>query len=628
MPSWHPRRLRALLLRGLEQGPGGSQGALHAPAALDRSLGFLPAPARHAQLLLKDLKVFLRDTAQWSQLLLLLALALVYVYNFRVLDLDRIPYMSGTIKNVYAFVNLSMAAFVLSAVAVRFVFPAVSAEGARFWIVRSSPVSMRAFLWSKFWTGLPARARPRRGPHHRLQPAPGRGSVLKVPDRRGDLRMCFALVGLAAGLGARYPRFWRREHHPGRRAPSAGVAFMVLAVLFIMVVVGLLAWPASTYLWFELRGQAIPGGRVAGALACLGAAATLCASSAGFPCAKEFAPSRPSAEPRLVGLGGLCYDPCLMKRNPTRTVRIGTIAVGAGHPVVVQSMCATRTQDIDATVEQAESIRAAGAGLVRVAVDSAADVEALKEVRRQTSANLVVDLQENYRLAATVAPHVHKVRYNPGHLYHHEKEKPVRDKVRFLAEVAREHDLALRVGVNCGSVDPEVKAQNPGDDVAAMVSSALDHCRILDDLGFSRYVVSLKDSHPRKVIEANTRFAAVRPDVPLHLGVTEAGIPPEGIIKTRVAFEQLAFTRDRRHPAREPHPAEPAEVRGSGGGSADPGGHRRRALPLGARLRRRQAQHHLLPFLLAGREREVRGAGPGGQGDDGLRRSRTPSPSR
>ena len=72
-----------------------------------------------------------------------------------------------------------------------------------------------------------------------------------------------------------------------------------------------------------------------------------------------------------------------------------------------------------------------------------------------------------------------------------------------------------------------------------MVESALEHCRMLDDLGFTRYVVSLKDSHPRKVLEANLRFAALRPDVPLHLGVTEAGIPPEGIVKTRVAFEQL-----------------------------------------------------------------------------------------
>lgn len=228
-----------------------------------------------------------------------------------------------------------------------------------------------------------------------------------------------------------------------------------------------------------------------------------------------------------------------MNRNPSRAVRVGAVTLGGGHPVAVQSMCATRTQDVDATVEQAEAIRKAGGDVVRVAVDSAKDVDALAEIRRQTTANLVVDLQENYRLAVKVAPHVDKVRYNPGHLYHHEKDKPVREKVRFLAGVAREHDCAMRVGVNCGSVDPETKARHPEDDVAAMVESALEHCRMLDELGFERYVVSLKDSHPRKVIEANVRFAALRPDVPLHLGVTEAGIPPEGVVKTRVAFEQL-----------------------------------------------------------------------------------------
>jgi len=228
-----------------------------------------------------------------------------------------------------------------------------------------------------------------------------------------------------------------------------------------------------------------------------------------------------------------------MKRNPTRAVRVGSVTLGGGHPVAVQSMCATRTQDVDATVEQAEAIRRAGGDVVRVAVDSPSDVEALAEIRSQTSANLVVDLQESYRLAEAVAPHVDKLRYNPGHLWHHEKHKPVADKVRYLASVARDHDLALRVGVNCGSVDPELKARFPEDDVQAMVESALEHCRLLDELGFERYVVSLKDSHPRKVIEANERFAGVRPAVPLHLGVTEAGMPPDGIVKTRVAFEQL-----------------------------------------------------------------------------------------
>ncbi len=229
----------------------------------------------------------------------------------------------------------------------------------------------------------------------------------------------------------------------------------------------------------------------------------------------------------------------MTKRNPTRAVRVGSIAIGGGHPIAVQSMCATRTQDIDATVEQAESIRQAGGDLVRIAVDNPKDVEALAEVRRQTGANLAVDLQENYRLATQVAPHVDKIRYNPGHLYHHEREKPAAQKVAFLVDVAREHDCALRVGVNCGSVDPELRARYPEDDIQAMVESALEHCRILDDLGFERFVVSLKDSHPRKVIDGNRRFAQARPDVPVHLGVTEAGIPPEGVIKTRVAFEQL-----------------------------------------------------------------------------------------
>jgi (E)-4-hydroxy-3-methylbut-2-enyl-diphosphate synthase len=183
---------------------------------------------------------------------------------------------------------------------------------------------------------------------------------------------------------------------------------------------------------------------------------------------------------------------------------------------------------------------------VRIAVDNPQDVACLAEVRaRVPEANLVVDLQENYRLVAQVAPHVNKVRYNPGHLYHHEKQKPVRDKVAFIAEQAEAHDCAIRVGVNCGSVDPAMAAKFDGADppeiagVTAMVESALEHCRILDDLGFTRYVVSMKDSDPRKVIEGNTRFASVRPEIPLHLGVTEAGMLPDGVIKTRIAFEQL-----------------------------------------------------------------------------------------
>ncbi|TWT98033.1 4-hydroxy-3-methylbut-2-en-1-yl diphosphate synthase (flavodoxin) [Botrimarina colliarenosi] len=233
-----------------------------------------------------------------------------------------------------------------------------------------------------------------------------------------------------------------------------------------------------------------------------------------------------------------------IKRNPTRPVRIGSVTIGDGAPIAVQSMTATSTQDIDATVALVNLMAAGGPGVgadvVRIAVDSKADAAALAEIRQQTTANLSVDLQENYRLAELVAPHVDKLRYNPGHLYHHERDKPWQEKVAYLVGVARDNDCAMRVGVNCGSVDPAKKAKyDASDSIGPMLESALDHCAYLDEIGFTRYCVSLKDSDPKLVIEVNTRFAAERPDVPLHLGVTEAGIPPEGVIKTRIAFEQL-----------------------------------------------------------------------------------------
>ncbi len=223
----------------------------------------------------------------------------------------------------------------------------------------------------------------------------------------------------------------------------------------------------------------------------------------------------------------------------TRRIQVGKVAIGGGESIVVQSMCATKTREIDATVAQTEQLRAAGAGIVRIAVDNEKEVEALAEVRAQSTANLAVDLQENYRLADRVAPHVDKIRYNPGHLHHIERDKSVADKVRWLAGVAEDNDCALRVGVNCGSVAPDFLEKHPGDQLDALVASATFHCALLEDLGFDRFVVSLKDSDPHKVVEANRRFAAAAPHVPLHLGVTEAGLPPQGIIKTRVAFEKL-----------------------------------------------------------------------------------------
>jgi len=224
----------------------------------------------------------------------------------------------------------------------------------------------------------------------------------------------------------------------------------------------------------------------------------------------------------------------------TRPFRVGqSTVIGGGAPVVVQSMCATKTRDVDATVAQAAALQKAGAGIVRIACDSDAEAEALAEIRRQVTVPLSVDLQENYRLAAKVAPHVDKIRYNPGHLYHLEPATPVAEKVAFIARTARDHGCAVRIGVNCGSVDPELQRRHPEDSVTAMVESALMHCGILDGLKFEAYCVSLKDSDPKKVLEGNRRFAARRPDVPIHLGLTEAGMPPGGVIRSRLALEPL-----------------------------------------------------------------------------------------
>ncbi|HCO25127.1 (E)-4-hydroxy-3-methylbut-2-enyl-diphosphate synthase [Gimesia maris] len=229
-----------------------------------------------------------------------------------------------------------------------------------------------------------------------------------------------------------------------------------------------------------------------------------------------------------------------LPRNPTREVRIGTVTIGNAHPIAVQSMTATKTSNIDATVAQIHSLEQAGADIVRIAVDNKREAAALIEIRKQTTVPLTVDLQENYRLAEVIAPYVNKLRYNPGHLYHHEPEKAWQEKVRFIAEVAKDNDCAMRVGVNCGSVDPaKLEKYDPHDSISPMLESALDHCEFLESIDFTRFCVSLKDSDPAKVIEVNTRFAAKRPDIPLHLGVTEAGLPPDGVIKTRIAFEQL-----------------------------------------------------------------------------------------
>ena len=167
-----------------------------------------------------------------------------------------------------------------------------------------------------------------------------------------------------------------------------------------------------------------------------------------------------------------------MKRNPTREVRVGSVSLGSGHPVAVQSMCATRTQDVDATVEQAEAIRQAGGALVRVAVDSPKDVEA-------SPSRAPADEGEPGGGPAGELParRERRAARRQGPLQPRPPLAPREGRSRCARRCASwrtsraSTTCALRVGVNCGSVDPEMKARFPEDDVQAMVESALEHCR-------------------------------------------------------------------------------------------------------------------------------------------------------
>ena len=204
----------------------------------------VPLTAVRRHLLIKDVKVFLRDVSLWSQLMLLVAL---------LLDLERIKYRSGVVKNVYALVNLGMAGFVMATVSPRFAFPAVSAEGQAFWIIRTAPIRLGEFLWSKFWSALlPVLLLP----ETLTVVANGFLNIdpfLKIISAIAIVFMTVALVGMATGPRARYPRF--NADSPTQVAGSyGGITFMILAVFYVLVAWVLVGWPSSVYLWHRSRG--------------------------------------------------------------------------------------------------------------------------------------------------------------------------------------------------------------------------------------------------------------------------------------------------------------------------------------------------------------------------------------
>ena len=246
---------------------------------LDALASWLPLPVVRRSLLIKDVKVFLRDVTQWSQLLLLLALVVMYLYNFQVLDLDRIPYMAGVVKNFYAFLNLGLAGFVMATVAARFVFPAVSSEGAAFWIIRTAPISSAEFLWSKFWSGLVPLLLLSVTLTVVANEFLAVATFLKVVTSAGITLMSFALVSLATGLGARYPRFSADNATQVASSPG-GIAFMIAAVSYVISMVVLLGWPSSVFLFRMSRIHVRPfsADEVALIAACFTAAVAMSAA--------------------------------------------------------------------------------------------------------------------------------------------------------------------------------------------------------------------------------------------------------------------------------------------------------------------------------------------------------------
>ncbi len=235
--------------------------------------------------------------------------------------------------------------------------------------------------------------------------------------------------------------------------------------------------------------------------------------------------------------------PLQLPRRPSRPVRLGEITIGGGAPIVIQSMCSTDTRDVSATGAQIAALAEAGCEVVRVAVPDPQAAAALPEIVRRSPIPVVADVHFDHRLAlAALEAGVHGLRLNPGNI-----REPA--KVRQVVRAAQEWTVPIRIGVNAGSLPPlqipegdlpptveELRAGLP----ERMVRAALSHIRLLEELGFYEIVVSLKAFDVPLTIAANRLLAELVP-YPLHIGITEAGLPWSGTIRSAVGLGILLF---------------------------------------------------------------------------------------
>jgi (E)-4-hydroxy-3-methylbut-2-enyl-diphosphate synthase len=222
----------------------------------------------------------------------------------------------------------------------------------------------------------------------------------------------------------------------------------------------------------------------------------------------------------------------MIKRRKTRPIQLGNVKVGGEAPITVQSMTKTDTRDIDATVEQIWALEAAGCDIVRVAVPVREAAEQLKKIREQIRIPLVADIHFNYKLALIALEQgVEGLRLNPGNI-------GARWCIQEVVKLASERRIPIRIGVNAGSLERDLLQKYGGPTAQGMVQSGLRHIRILEELNYPEIKISLKSSDPLMMIEAY-RMLADKVDYPFHLGVTEAGTPTVGTIKSCVGLGTL-----------------------------------------------------------------------------------------
>ena len=220
------------------------------------------------------------------------------------------------------------------------------------------------------------------------------------------------------------------------------------------------------------------------------------------------------------------------ERRHSRRINIGKVPVGAGAPISIQSMCTTKTDDIQATLTQAHSIATQGGDLVRVAVPHPGDAAALPTIVKEAGVPIIADIHFSYRLALmALEAGVAGLRLNPGNI---RDPKQIREVVRAAAD----RGVPIRIGANAGSLDRKLIEKHGGATPEALVESALTEVHILEDEGFSDIKISAKHQNVPQMIEAY-RLLAKAVDYPLHLGVTEAGPPPYGILKSAIGIGTL-----------------------------------------------------------------------------------------